>query len=87
MAPDSTQTEPGLWVVLPVVALQQHVPRPTASVHSPSLTYTHPGSTPESCDSSTRSHVGRVPNYPITGDLHPRPTGLWGVVSEALWDI
>ena len=76
MAPDSTQTEPELWSVLPVAALQLHVPRPTTSVHSPSLTYTHPGSTSESCDSSTRSHVGRVPNSLITWDLHPRPTGL-----------
>ena len=81
MAPDSTQTEPELWVVLPISALQQHVPRPTTSVHLPSLTYTHPGSTSESCDSSTRSHVGRVPNSPITCDLHPRSMALWPMVS------
>ena len=81
MKPDSTQTEPELWSVLPVAALQQHVPRPTTSAHSPSLTYTHPGSTSESCDSSTRSHVGRVPNYPITCDLHPRSMALWPMVS------
>ena len=67
MAPDSTQTEPELWSVLPVAALHStYLDQPHLPIH--------PGSTLESCDSSTRSHVGRVPNSPITRDLHPRPT-------------
>ena len=69
MAPASTQTEQELWSVLPVAALHStYLDQPHLPIH--------PGSTLESCDSSTRSHVGRVPNSSITWDLHPRPTGL-----------
>jgi len=66
MAPDSTQTEPELWSVLPVAALHStYLDQPHLPIH--------PGSTLESCDSSTRSHVGRVPNSPIIRGLHLRP--------------